>query len=39
MVLVISPSVTQAEVAVHRFAHHVGIAIILPIILPPTDLA
>jgi hypothetical protein len=39
MVHVITPPLTQAEVAVHRSADHVGIAIVLPIILPPADLA
>jgi hypothetical protein len=39
MVFVISPPVTQAKVAVDRSADHVGIAIVLPIILPPADLA
>jgi hypothetical protein len=37
--LVIATAITQAQVAIHRSANHVGIAIILPIILPPADLA
>jgi hypothetical protein len=39
VVLVITTSITQAKVAVHRSTNHVGIAVILPTILPPADLA
>jgi hypothetical protein len=39
MVLVISPPFTEAKVAVDRSADYIGITIVLPIILPPADLA
>ncbi len=37
--LVIPAAVAQAEVAVHGSPHNVCIAVVLPIILPPADLA
>ena len=39
IVLVIAASLAEAEVAVDGSADHVCIAVILPIILPPADLA
>jgi hypothetical protein len=39
IMLVVAPSFTQAEVAVDGSADHVCVAVILPIILPPADLA
>ena len=39
VVLVIAPSIAQAEVAIHGSAHHVRIAVVLPVILPPANLA
>jgi hypothetical protein len=38
-VLVIASSVAEAEVAIDGSADHVCIAVILPIVLPPADLA
>ncbi len=39
VVLVITSSITEREVAIHCSADHVGVAVILPIILPPANLA
>jgi hypothetical protein len=36
---VIAAPFAQTETSVDRSAHHVGIAVILPIILPPANLA
>jgi hypothetical protein len=39
VVLVIATSVAEAEIAVDCSANHICIPIVLPVILPPTDLA
>jgi hypothetical protein len=35
----VAPAFAQAQVAIHGSADHVGVAIILPIVLPPAHLA
>ena len=39
VVLVIAASFAEAEVAIDCSADHVGVAVILPIVLPPANLA
>jgi hypothetical protein len=39
VVFVVATAITQAQVAVDGSADHIGIAVILPIVLPPADLA
>jgi hypothetical protein len=39
VVFIVAASLTEREVAIHGSAHYVGVAVILPIVLPPTDLA
>jgi hypothetical protein len=37
--LIVAAALAQAEISVHRPAHNIRIAVILPVILPPADLA
>jgi hypothetical protein len=39
VVFIVAAPLTEREVAIHGSAHHVCVAVILPIVLPPTDLA
>ena len=39
VVLEVAPSVTEREVAVDGSADYIGVAVILPIVLPPANLA
>jgi hypothetical protein len=39
VVFVIATSFAQAEIAVYGSANHIRVAVILPVVLPPADLA
>jgi hypothetical protein len=39
IVLVVASSVTEGEVAIDGSADYIGVAVILPIVLPPANLA